>query len=440
MGVPGLFRHIVTTQCSVLVSSAPVFHTVFVDANAMLHPFQGDLPQIMTYLRRLTARFPPRHELALVFDGPAPYAKQVHQRQRRFVKAQTTHEPKTFDTNQFTPGTRWFAKFQHDLHAQCRAWKDRRFRIRCSPSSDPGEGEHKILDMIRQLPLSQGPVAIVGNDADLLLLGKSLDQYPIYLLRPAKDNLDWGIVDLQAWDCNGIPPTDWFALSFLGGNDFLPHLPGYLMNHRYTMKKLEDAYRRAAASVSGGTRGHTCLLLEPGGVWHWSFLRRVLEELRGRRRRRPRPRPRWSHQGRTRVMQYQRGLEWITKYYLEPGVPSWNWHYPGGHVAPTVDDMIAHVESYRSQGFRRGYPAHPWIQLACVLPKASRHLLPEPIQAVMDKYPDMYPTHGKVTSIPGGTPWQQVVELSPLCRYSVAGAVHQMVPNLPAFNSQDVVF
>jgi 5'-3' exonuclease len=121
---------------------------------------------------------------------------------------------------------------------------------------------------------------------------------------------------------------------------------------------------------------------------------------------------------------YMRGMIWTLQYYLT-GKPDWTWEYPF-HSAPTVQDFLDYVKSpsnnmyriYRElavaggnnksidpQTERKGQtvpqservtrpdrvtrtetvtrPVAPLEQLMCILPPASSHLLPTPIQEIM---------------------------------------------------------
>lgn len=127
----------------------------------------------------LVSIMPPRKVLFIALDGPAPVGKQMQQRKRRFVAARTREATGgAFDSNAITPGTAFSQGLTEWLHHQilvdtARRPRLRRVRIVCSPSSMPGEGEHKILEYIRALPASERAHAehcLYGLDGDLLML------------------------------------------------------------------------------------------------------------------------------------------------------------------------------------------------------------------------------------------------------------------------------
>jgi 5'-3' exonuclease len=89
--------------------------------------------------------------------------------------------PELFDSNQISPGTpfmnnlgkklEWFVKFKLNtdpIYQKCE-------RVAVSDSSVPGEGEHKMMDYIRNLKLEPGydpntRHVFYGPDADLIML------------------------------------------------------------------------------------------------------------------------------------------------------------------------------------------------------------------------------------------------------------------------------
>lgn len=222
----------------------------------------------MTYARfwslvcTIVSIVPPRKVLFLALDGPAPVGKQMQQRKRRFVAARTRAATGTaFDSNAITPGTAFSQGLtewlQHQLRLDtARRPRFRRVRIVCSPSTMPGEGEHKILEYMRTLPASErvrGDHCLYGLDGDLLMLTLGLvaqgystmwllreDQYSrdkdrFYALRVGAPGGGGGEESVyrtvgRLLGARGERPTpdatrravlDFIALGFLVGNDFV---------------------------------------------------------------------------------------------------------------------------------------------------------------------------------------------------------------------------
>ena len=167
------------------------YDCLYLDMNGIIHPCarpEGRPPPscpeemysaIFSYIDRLFAVVRPRKLLFMAIDGPAPRAKMNQQRTRRFkaakeradkaaeaaalrseLKAQGRIPPPPsdkpgFDSNVITPGTefmdalaQWLRYYvQLRLHSN-PGWKD--VKVILSDASVPGEGEHKIMEHIRQ--------------------------------------------------------------------------------------------------------------------------------------------------------------------------------------------------------------------------------------------------------------------------------------------------
>jgi len=126
--------------------------------------------------------------------------------------------------------------------------KSKDYKIIFSSGKTPGEGEHKILDFIRERDEEDlsGPYVIYGLDADLIFLSLALNHSDIYLMREDMHfNRDGGeilnYVDLEVMkrsiintmnlyvdDLERKPDeiyliNDFIFVSYFLGNDFLPH-------------------------------------------------------------------------------------------------------------------------------------------------------------------------------------------------------------------------
>lgn len=166
----------------------------------------SDLDRIITIIVK------PKVSVYMAIDGVAPRAKLNQQRSRRFRSAKDLAETKAelelkqrqsrgkqgsnnddtnelsqgkgvevFDSNCITPGTPFLAKvsecIQYFIRQKCNedpAWHG--LTVVFSGHDIPGEGEHKIMDHIRQMRASKdyqpnNRHCIYGQDADLIMLG-----------------------------------------------------------------------------------------------------------------------------------------------------------------------------------------------------------------------------------------------------------------------------
>lgn len=192
------------------------FDNLYVDMNGLIHPCSHpedrEAPtteaemyvNVMKYVDRLFAAVRPRRLVFLAIDGVAPRAKMNQQRARRFRAANDAKERNTmmqevlhemeelglssqpgkggpeWDSNVITPGT----EFMYNLSLFLRyyildrmnrnpAWRS--IKVLLSDASEPGEGEHKIMQFIRSQRChpdydpNQHHV-LHGLDADLIML------------------------------------------------------------------------------------------------------------------------------------------------------------------------------------------------------------------------------------------------------------------------------
>ncbi|AEO56435.1 hypothetical protein MYCTH_92876 [Thermothelomyces thermophilus ATCC 42464] len=150
---------------------------------------------IFNYIEHLFSKIKPKKLFFMAVDGVAPRAKMNQQRARRFrtaLDAEKAREkairegkelPKEepFDSNCITPGTEFMAKLSQQLKyfinkkvSEDRAWQQP--EIVLSGHEVPGEGEHKIMEYIRNAraqPDYSPNVrhCLYGLDADLIMLG-----------------------------------------------------------------------------------------------------------------------------------------------------------------------------------------------------------------------------------------------------------------------------
>ncbi|PRP80266.1 5'-3' exoribonculease [Planoprotostelium fungivorum] len=224
---------------------------LYLDMNGIIHnsTYQTDnvLPpsyeaagaRVWEYMDKLVSSCQPSRCLYIALDGVAPRAKMNQQRQRRYTASkQTKDEHQTearlkktylknnqsssegrsddgalkdyvdeakkspfyqFDSNQITPGTpfmeivsAWVHQYaiQHTQQPQ-GFWNNVDIIVSDSSiSSVPGEGEHKLVDFVRQNQKrdSEEGAAIrrhvfYGPDADLMMLGMAVHQNNFWVLR-----------------------------------------------------------------------------------------------------------------------------------------------------------------------------------------------------------------------------------------------------------------
>ena len=215
-----------------------------IDMNCLIHRYLKDEEPIQSVLDALDhiLKNTCHAKLCIIaLDGLVPYGKIVQQRYRRM---RVKDDPGSFDRNQISPET----PYMKDLEKQLRI----RFPYAIlSGTSEPGEGEHKLFQKIRELPEEQRKsVCIYGLDADLILLclmhHKLSRPHSMWLLRESSEFNDPKLKCaefsmLSIWKLSvSLPiPVDQYAILCIlcFGNDFMPNLGLFSLR--------EDGYSRA---------------------------------------------------------------------------------------------------------------------------------------------------------------------------------------------------
>ena len=266
MGIPVLFKTLLTDYQDIIepVSSQPI-DNLFFDLNCLIHPACASIDtgnenemidkiisDINFYISLTNPSF-----IYIAIDGTAPKAKMIQQQSRRL---KSVLENKSWDTNAITPGT----KFMNTLNQRLHSSYDSNSSIIISDSSEPGEGEHKILQYMKshKQMIQKQQNCIYGLDADLIMLSLVSTISNIYLLRERTsfnieqiegDYLYMNIDNLKKQilsEFPGIPKqtilNDYIFICFLLGNDFIKASPS--LSLRYNgLYHLIDAYKECQA-------------------------------------------------------------------------------------------------------------------------------------------------------------------------------------------------
>lgn len=197
-------------------------------------------------LLRIINMINPRDIIILAVDGVAPNAKIVQQRQRRFRSSSERGADQKFDSNAITPGT----EFMRKLDAHLRNWLSVNNsvlppKIIYSSHMVPGEGEHKIMDLYRDNYITEkGTHIVYGMDADLIMLSLLSPLDNILMFREDIDNFI-NIDNFRQYLYDRLQTDsaigDFVVLSFLLGNDFLPHPPA-LEDLGWSLEQLIELY------------------------------------------------------------------------------------------------------------------------------------------------------------------------------------------------------
>jgi len=199
MGIPSYFRHLLQRYPHLLkdVGEKTKGDILLVDFNCLIYgcakstklPMythetrtqweEALLREIRSYVLHLWTLAGKPEEVVLAVDGVVPMAKIRQQRLRRFKGGWLagkelelgarlpTHE--VWDTNCITPGTEFMDRLERTL----KELASTRPRWVVSSANEPGEGEQKLMEWIRERnpkSLMNKHVIVYGLDADLILL------------------------------------------------------------------------------------------------------------------------------------------------------------------------------------------------------------------------------------------------------------------------------
>jgi 5'-3' exonuclease len=330
MGIPSYFSHIVKNHRAIIKrfnKQSFKINNLYLDCNSIVYDclktgFTSDgmtmtndqfekklIDAVCTKIDEYISTINPDSRILIAFDGVAPVAKLEQQRSRRYKSWFLSEMSKTFnkssnetiqsfhwDATSITPGTQFMHKLNTcvKLHFNVNDTQNMHNNkiISVSGSDEPGEGEHKIYEYIRNNAdyHSTSKTVIYGLDADLIMLTlnhlyitkhmylfretphfiKSLDNtlHPdeLYVLDIPE------LADKIVYDMNNeICPDkrlsenllfDYIFICFLLGNDFLPHFPAInirtsgidtLMNaYKYVFNNENKKHRSTGFNLTDG--------------------------------------------------------------------------------------------------------------------------------------------------------------------------------------------
>ena len=220
MGVPGFFWYIRSKYPMAVekVDAASILSqcdNLFIDLNAVTHSAThgtDDNPvtpsdeivqaRLMKELDTIIMLLNPQKFIYFSVDGTVPRSKMNQQRDRRFVagkkrvaQMKESGSEDLFDANSISPGTAFMERVNKmiEYYISVRlstdpAWK--KLTVLYSSYHCPGEGEHKIMNYLRE-SIKTGAFSdndhnvIYGSDADLILLAMTMHKKNVSVMRQA---------------------------------------------------------------------------------------------------------------------------------------------------------------------------------------------------------------------------------------------------------------
>lgn len=393
MGIPYYFASLIRQHREIVskVKGCQSPDVFAIDFNCLIHSYMNDsdpINSVIAALRNILTNVCKATKFVYIaMDGLVPYAKMVQQRYRRFRKQDKVPE---FDRNQISPET----QFMKDLASAVRsAFPD----AILSDTSEPGEGEHKLLNWLKTLPENKRrSICVYGLDADLILLclvqRKLSMPYSFTLLRENKgfNRDDEGFSTLSVWrlaDKIEIPIEQYLVLAvFCFGNDFMPNLGMFSLR--------EGGHERALAIYKEA--GEPDLMNGPD-LWSFVLFARQKEMQfyteRAKTRNKRAERAIVSEDGMFMkeryalhvldgadpfdvVRAYLKTCCWTLVYFLENTPPDWEWFYPypdapllsmfNRSISPSI-----HNDDEDAFGFSSKITFSTLNQLQFILPSSS---------------------------------------------------------------------
>lgn len=245
MGIPSYFSYIIRKH-PYIITRLQKANNLYLDSNSIIYDMVASLEvctdellakavceKIDAYLKLVEPK-----RVIIAFDGVPPMAKIKQQRERRFKSWIMPSKTSGWNTLQITPGTSFMTYLDSVLKKHFANYASRYDFFKLSTSVEPGEGEHKIFQHIRDHPEvhQQTKTLVYGLDSDLIVLSLNHLQYgEIRLLREAPafmlEDRELHVLDIPKlaegigeW----IGPTklpDYILMTLFLGNDFMPHFP-----------------------------------------------------------------------------------------------------------------------------------------------------------------------------------------------------------------------
>ena len=441
MGIPSYYSYLIKNHPKILelFLKAPKPDHFYLDANSIIYDvvnkytFKNNseiICQVIQEIEKCIALISPKQTTTIAFDGCAPRAKLKQQRERRFKSYYLNRarsrilkkEPMEWNTANITPGTEFMKLLATMLKSHFLHYN---LLIDC-----PGEGEHKLFQIIRDNAKTDETHVIYGLDSDLIMISMMhIDMTNIFLFRETpqyikqfhssldeKANYLLNVSTLSKIiesEMNG-PIHDYVFISFLMGNDFMPHFPA--LNIRTGgIDKILDAYKQNSKKMIVVDRESTQITI------HWEhffgFLQRlssqeekfIQTEFTSRSRTWNFPNTPegifrkvenlpvvereiekyinpfsngWDARyyemlGNTDHKNYIDGLVWNITYYTF-GCMNWDWSY-SYHYPPLLKDLVKHIpsDSQMIDYVESTSTITELEQLCLVLPKNALFLVPE---------------------------------------------------------------
>ncbi len=325
MGIPSYFKRVINDFPEVIKTDLDKqTYNLFLDFNCCIHgcsnelkknkeyeshsEFEEDLiKSVLEYIDLIFDFVNPKELFYISIDGIPPRSKMVQQRNRRFMKNWRNEKlliplrkknlineinaiQSEWDSSAISPGTKFMNQLSQAINNKLKKESKYKYiKSILSDSHEEGEGEYKIYNYMTQNKITKDSI-IYGLDADLIMLSL-LNETNIHLLR---EPLFLEVDDKQPFlylSINKLKESiklfydDYFPvdkenlikyyvfLSFLLGNDFIPHI-SFISIKNNSIEELLNFYKNISNELN-----ENILIIENKKKLHYKINYNFLIEL-----------------------------------------------------------------------------------------------------------------------------------------------------------------
>ena len=325
MGIPSYFKRVINDFPEVIKTDLDnQTYNLFLDFNCCIHgcsnelkknkeyeshtEFEEDLiKSVLEYIDLIFDFVNPKELFYISIDGIPPRSKMVQQRNRRFMKNWRNEKlliplrkknlineinaiQSEWDSSAISPGTKFMNQLSQAINNKLKKESKYKYiKSILSDSHEEGEGEYKIYNYMTQNKITKDSI-IYGLDADLIMLSL-LNETNIHLLR---EPLFLEVNDKQPFlylSINKLKESiklfydDYFPvdkenlikyyvfLSFLLGNDFIPHI-SFISIKNNSIEELLNFYKNISNELN-----ENILIIENKKKLHYKINYNFLIEL-----------------------------------------------------------------------------------------------------------------------------------------------------------------
>jgi len=389
-------------------------------SNKVSKPSISDLDAcIKSEVNRMVGIACPQKTVYLAIDGVAPMSKQNQQRQRRFRAAKEREgkeDDDVFDSTCITAGTEFMWDLSQYLVKNEWLISKNPVKLIISDDSKPGEGEHKLMEWIRDNDDDEGTYCVVGMDADLILLCCVLQKTHIYIMREdERRSYDFININRVRQDLP-VRADDLLIWSCFIGNDFLPPIPSleikesepetgalefFFQNYNRPLVDTESGYLKVneITRLLRILRDREQDIMEarhkdedrfPNPLWDGDINKYRVDYRKHKLERFCKGFCEYRN-----IYDFMKTVQWVYLYYTKGinATKAWNWFYPY-HYALHANSFVKQLKEnpFISYGFKKTKPSHSYEQLLRVIPSSSRYLIPSNLHEYADRLTERYNT------------------------------------------------